>query len=81
MIVVVVVVRFVNEKRARNEQLKERRERTNANAGGRRAQAAGRQRAERAVRAAICASGGERDAVDRRTDGRTARRRLFVFLY
>ena len=33
--IVVVAVRFVNEKRARNEQRKERREGTNANAGGR----------------------------------------------
>ena len=45
--IVVVVVRFVNEKRARNEQLKERRENE---CECRRA--AGRQRATRAVRAA-----------------------------
>ena len=57
-----IVVRFVNEKRARNEQRKERRERGNE-CERRRAdssRAAGL-RAERAGKAAICAMEGERE--------------------
>ena len=70
-----IVVRFVNEKRARNEQRKERREGTNANAGGRAdsSRAAGL-RAERAGKAAICAMEGEGERV-------RGTRSLFVFLY
>ena len=68
-----IVVRFVNEKRARNEQRKERREGTNANAGGRAdSSRAGGLRAERAGKAAICAMEGERVR---------GTRSLFVFLY
>ena len=67
MIVVVVVVRFVNEKRARNEQLKERRENEceRRRAAGRRE--GGREGCEGGH---LCVGGSEMEG-----------RRLFVFLY